>query len=102
MVYRLVEFFILPRRLGCGADEETSSRAAKSSKPRSPQYLLIRNMHAWLQKKFIVPTAIGTHHREPLLFCTIPTRMETVVIAAFWIINIAICSATYELFFPNL
>lgn len=56
----------------------------------------------WINTNLIIPTAFGTRHQRPRWACTIPTRMETLIVAAFWILNLILCCVTYEIFWPNL
>jgi len=56
----------------------------------------------WTQTYLIIPAAFGSHHQRLLYACTIPTRAETIVVAAFWILSLILCCVTYDVFYPNL
>lgn len=102
MINRVLELFLRSRRVGVTFDEEVHGSSSGHRKPPSVAHRGISNLKGWVRANLVIPTTFGTRHRQPVLLCTIPTRAETLVISLFWVVNIAICCATYELFFPNL
>lgn len=98
MANRLVTHFFTSRRVSVVADIEGrgASLTSKSS------FRIFGSAHHWVRTNLIVPAAFGSHHQRLYYWCTIPTRMETLVIGAFWVLNLILCGVTYEIFYPNL
>lgn len=49
----------------------------------------------WSRTYFTTPSALGTYRARPLFWCTIPTRIEAIVIVAYWILSIVLCGVGY-------
>lgn len=58
--------------------------------------------YAWLRKYVITPSSLPPYHRQVVFGCTIPTRLQSIVIYAFWILNIVLCAIDYRGFKGNL
>ncbi|CAG8953908.1 hypothetical protein HYFRA_00010869 [Hymenoscyphus fraxineus] len=56
-----------------------------------------------LVKRYItVPATFGFTHAQNIKWCTVPTRIQSIAIAAFVIFNIVLCSVSYHVFEYNL
>jgi hypothetical protein len=51
----------------------------------------------WLKQYITVPATFGNRCSQPLGWCTIPPRAQTLTIAAFVILNTVLCCASYRL-----
>lgn len=63
-----------------------------------------RSLHAarfWVQKHLVIPSVLAPYRRQPLLWCSVPTRMEGFIVAAFWIISIVLGCVNYQVFVGN-
>lgn len=49
----------------------------------------------WFRTHIFIPAAIGTHHQKLYYWCTIPTRLDTLIISAFWLLAIVLSSISY-------
>ena len=58
--------------------------------------------YSWLKRYVIVPATFGERCSQPLGWCTIPPRAQTLTIAAFVILNAVLCCASYRLTDGNL
>jgi ferric-chelate reductase len=77
--------------------DEEGSRAFLTQKST-----VVTSINHWIRTYLIIPAAFGTHHQRLFWWCVIPTRMEAVMVAAFWILNLVMCCVSYEIFSPNL
>ncbi|KZM23559.1 oxidoreductase [Ascochyta rabiei] len=58
--------------------------------------------NTWLKRYITVPAAFGERCSQPVGWCTIPPRAQSLTIAAFIILNIVLCCASYRLTDGNL
>lgn len=58
--------------------------------------------HTWLKRFITVPAAFGNRCSQPLGWCTIPPRAQTLTIAAFVTLNVILSCANYRLTDGNL
>ncbi|KAG2168769.1 hypothetical protein JADG_008508 [Aureobasidium aubasidani] len=56
----------------------------------------------WIQVNLIIPPAFGSHHQRLLFWCTIPTRMEMVVVATFYLLTTYLSVSHYRLISNNI
>lgn len=98
MANRLITHLFTSRRVLAPVDIEgrDTSPTAKQS------FGLFSSAHHWFRTNLIIPAAFGSHHQRLFYWCSIPTRMETLVVVAFWVLNLILCGVTYEIFYPNL
>ncbi|OAF99372.1 ferric-chelate reductase [Paraphaeosphaeria sporulosa] len=70
------------------------------------RYRTKSEMSSWLQtllKRYItVPAAFNNLCSQPFGWCTVPTRIQSLTILAFVVLNIVLCSASYRLTDGNL
>lgn len=102
MVNRLISHFVHSRRRQLATDVEGDGANPKSGARSSRLLSPFKSAHHWLRANLIIPAAFGSHHQRLYYWCTIPTRMETVIITLFWILNLILCCVSYEIFEPNL
>ncbi|RDL40881.1 uncharacterized protein BP5553_00860 [Venustampulla echinocandica] len=56
-----------------------------------------------LMKRYItVPATFGVTHAQAIRWCTIPTRVQSLTIAVFVVVNIVLCSIDYYVFQYNM
>jgi ferric-chelate reductase len=97
---RLITSFSKSRRLKAVHDVEDGHNS--SAKPRGELPGFIKSAYDWFRSNLIVPAAFGSHHNRPVLWMTIPTRMETIIIVTFYAMNFILCCVGYKIFNPNL
>ncbi|KAK8172070.1 putative ferric-chelate reductase [Phyllosticta citrichinensis] len=56
-------------------------------------------VYAWLQSHVVIPAAIGTYHNRLLCWCTIPKRLELIILSGFWILSFVLCCVKYPVVF---
>ncbi|GAB7347554.1 hypothetical protein MBLNU459_g4444t2 [Dothideomycetes sp. NU459] len=72
-------------------------RVATSRKRASTSSVLGRVEH-WYSAYVKVPAAFGSYHQRLFYWCTIPTRLETLVVLSWWIINIVLSCTGIDAF----
>lgn len=102
MINRLVTHFSVARRMKNATDVEVGNASTNSKGNRTGPIALFKSIHYWLRAHVIIPAAFGTHHNRPFYWNTIPTRMETIIVVAFWVMTFILCCVTYHIFSPNL
>ncbi|ETI24659.1 hypothetical protein G647_04028 [Cladophialophora carrionii CBS 160.54] len=100
-INRIATHFFHSRRLRARTDVE-GSQSSDSPRSRSGLTGAASAVHHWLRAHIIIPAAFGSHHTRPLLWSTIPTRMETIIVVAFWVMTFILCCVSYYIFSPNL
>lgn len=98
MLHRFYSHISNDRRMKSQGDVEDHGAKSRSKNPTS----IFSTAYHWVRANLIIPAAFGSHHNRLLWYCTVPTRMETLIVASFWIINIVLCCVSYEAFWPNL
>ncbi|KAL7906087.1 ferric reductase like transmembrane component domain-containing protein [Trichoderma velutinum] len=59
-------------------------------------------MYSRIRKHLTTPSGLPPYHRQLLFGCTIPTRIESLVIISCWILNLVLCFVNYRGFKGNL
>lgn len=79
-------------------------QAVVNDESAAPKYEreLLSLPHAWLKRFITVPAAFGDRCSQPLGWCTIPPRAQTLTIAAFIALNVVLSCANYRLTDGNL
>ncbi|TVY24474.1 Ferric/cupric reductase transmembrane component [Lachnellula hyalina] len=72
----------------------------EQSAPRSHS-IVFSKTYRWFQANLILPPAIGTRHQRHVFGFTMPTRIVTLIVIAYYIWSIVICAVSYDVFFPN-
>lgn len=79
-------------------DAEGTGRAINNAKPSN----IFGRAAAVVRKYAIMPSALPPYHQQRFLGCTIPTRAETFVVAAYWIIGIVLGAVNIHGFNDNI
>ncbi|PYH42285.1 ferric reductase family protein [Aspergillus saccharolyticus JOP 1030-1] len=81
----------------------TQSQMVQTSYRTSPGLrtlcLPVQKLCHWVQVYLVVPHPLRSNGRK-VLWWTFPTRLEAIVVLAFWILSIIVCTASYRLI-PN-
>ncbi len=77
-------------------DTEASRTQPQVGKPR------LSGARRWIQRYITLPAALGYRHQQPLGWCTVPTRIQSLLVSAFVVINVILCSVTYRAFEGNV
>ncbi len=100
IVHRLISYLIERQQQPRSGDVETHTWSHKTqSGPILSAFAAGRH---WLRANFIVPATFGTHHRQLAWACSIPTRLETIVVTAYCVLSAILCAVSYEVFEHNL
>lgn len=102
MINRLSNYILQRRCVSSTKDVESTTSSTKARTSTSGPFAAIQSIHHWIRANLIIPAAFGSHHQRLLWWCNIPTRMETVIVTAFWILNLILCCISYDIFYPNL
>ncbi|KJR86002.1 FRE family ferric-chelate reductase [Sporothrix schenckii 1099-18] len=79
------------------ADAERHDQPTGNAKPSTP----FGRVAAVLRKYVVTPSALPPYHQRRFLGCTIPTRAETFVVAAYWTISIVLGAVNIHSFRGN-
>lgn len=96
MVNRLFTAVVQWRMRRTYQDSEASIDRRQISKPR------FSGIRSLIQRHVTLPALFGYRHQEPLGWCTVPTRIQSVLVFAYVAINLVLCSVTYRAFDHNL
>ncbi|KAL7786013.1 ferric reductase like transmembrane component domain-containing protein [Trichoderma afarasin] len=81
-----------PEDLGAADSREKSTAGTKS----------LTYMYSRIRKHLTIPSGLPPYHSQLLFGCTIPTRIESLVIISCWILNFVLCCVNYRGFEGNL
>jgi len=73
--------------------------------PHTQSSRTVQFMHSvwrWIRVNLIIPPAFGSHHQRLLYWCTIPTRMESIIVTAFYIFTTYLSVSHYRLISNNI
>ena len=59
-------------------------------------------IHTLFRRFVIIPAFAGYQHQQPLGWCTIPTRLQSLTIFTFVIYNLLVCAIGYKAFLPDI
>ncbi|KAH0334480.1 putative plasma membrane ferric-chelate reductase, partial [Aureobasidium melanogenum] len=63
---------------------------------------ILQSAWMWVRVNLIIPPAFGSHHQRLLYWCTIPTRMESAVVLAFYLLTTYLSVSHYRLISNNI
>ena len=63
---------------------------------------IMHSVWMWVKVNLIIPPAFGSHHQRLLYWCTIPTRMESIVVVAFYLLTTYLSMSHYRLISNNI
>ena len=96
MINRLFAFVVRLVHERSYPDTETVERRQPSCKS------LFSGIQRWTKQYIILPGTFGYRHQEPLGWCTIPTRVQSLIIVGFVGLNIILSSIRYTSFLQNI
>lgn len=67
--------------------------------PKKARFGRIRR---WIQRFIILPAAFGYRHQQPFGWCTIPTRIQTLFVFFYIVVNFVLCAVNYRAFDNNV
>ncbi|KAJ5156900.1 uncharacterized protein N7482_008000 [Penicillium canariense] len=56
----------------------------------------------WVRQKITIPATFNSYHQRPWFYCTIPTRLESIVVLSYMALNVILLSVTYDTFYPHI
>ncbi|KAI1923069.1 hypothetical protein LOZ52_001223 [Ophidiomyces ophidiicola] len=96
---RLYEHYLASRALENVYDQERDSCA----RTKLPRWLVILEFgRDWAKAHLFFPPAVGDYHQRLLYWCTIPTRMEAMVIVSFYLLSLGLTVIGHDVFKGNL
>jgi hypothetical protein len=97
IVHRVVRHLLRRRLANTQVDVESTGPLSRVKKPST-----LFNCYHWVRTFLIVPGALRPYRSRLFYWCSIPTRMETIVIGLYWSFSIISSSITYEAIDGNL
>ncbi|TVY91322.1 putative ferric reductase transmembrane component [Lachnellula willkommii] len=97
IIDRLINFLLSMRN----SEASDQQRAIEAQSARRSHSTVFSKTYRWFQANLILPPAIGTHHQRYLFGFTMPTRIVALIIIAYYIWSILICTISYDVFYPN-
>ncbi|KAL6701451.1 ferric reductase NAD binding domain-containing protein [Trichoderma pleuroticola] len=98
---RLITHIIESRLSPLSTDPEDLG-AADSRKKSAAGTNSFTYMYSRIRKHLTIPSGLPPYHSQLLFGCTIPTRIESLVIISCWILNFVLCCVNYRGFEGNL
>ena len=71
-------------------DSEADLNRRQLAKPR------FSGARRLIQRHITLPAIFGYRHQQPLGWCTIPTRIQSLLVFAYVFLNLILCSVTYR------
>lgn len=87
-INRIVEYFL---RCASTRNKGSSQNASISGKLR-----------LWYRRHLLLPAVFNGQCQEPIGWCTLPPRLESLLLALFLLMNFVFCFPGYRLFLGNL
>jgi hypothetical protein len=60
------------------------------------------SVRLWIRKRLLLPATFGQHCQDPVGWCTIPPRSESMLLISYLVMNIIFMFPGYDLFAGNL
>jgi hypothetical protein len=60
------------------------------------------SMRLWIRKHLLLPATFGQHCQDPIGWCTIPPRLESILLVSYLIMNMVFLFPGYDLFAENI
>lgn len=84
IAYRVADAFISKRQAaGCASNES-------------------KGAWAWIRKHLVLPATFGKSCQAPVGWCTIPTRLESILLVLYFVMNFIFLFVGYDVFSGNL
>ena len=100
-VNRLVAFivhrFFVSRPLPIDAERFSGV----TGKGATPGVGFINKVHNFLSKHILLPATFGYRHIQPWGWCTIPTRIQSILVFVFFALNFIFCAVDWHEFPGN-
>lgn len=61
-----------------------------------------KGLRLWVRKILLLPATFGNHCQEPIGWCTIPPRLESVLLILYLVMNFIFMFPGYDFFVGNL
>ncbi|KAL1305804.1 hypothetical protein AAFC00_003967 [Neodothiora populina] len=68
----------------------------------SPVLTPLRILRHWIRTYIVIPAAVGTFHQQRFMWCTIPKRLDSLIVFGWWALCIIISSTGYHAFSENI
>ena len=67
-----------------------------------PSKTPLSGIRGWIKRFITLPATFGYRHQQPYGWCTVPTRITSLIVFAFVAINVILTSVRYHAFQPYL
>ena len=94
----LIHRFMAQRPLPIDAERS----AAVFGKGPAPNTGLFNRIHNLVVKHITLPAVFGYRHIQPLGWCTLPTRLQSILVFLYVALNFIFCAQDWHLFTGNL
>ena len=100
-VNRLVAFVVHRYFTGRTLPVDAERFSVGAGKRISPNAGLVNKIHNLLAKHILLPATFGYRHIQPWGWCTIPTRLQSILVFIFFALNFIFCATDWHLFPGN-
>lgn len=97
---RLYECYLISGLPKWRYDQEANFSAKRN--PQRHLLSVVEPVRHWVRINLILPPAIGDYHQRLLYWCTVPTRIEAMIVTFFYLLSLALTVTGYEVFRGNL
>ena len=95
MMNRLMAIIVYRRRVRGVVEPEGSSSHDSDGKK-------IGVLRSWIKRYITLPATFGYSHQQPMGYCTLPTRLQSIIVFIWVALNVIFCSVDYTAFDGNL
>jgi hypothetical protein len=95
MLYRLGHVLRQGRHTSVHPDSEPSAQEKITWHP-------LGHFNAWIRKHIITPSVLPPYHTQSFFGCTVPTRLEFLVIYLYYVTSLILCAIHYRGFEGNI
>ena len=58
-------------------------------------------IRSWIRRHIMLPATFGYSHLQPMGWCTLPTRLQSLLVFIFVALNVMFCAVDYTAFDGN-
>jgi hypothetical protein len=88
------------RSSGTSSTAEDGAVPGSGSGRKSPRWL--RALRAWTRRYVLLPATFGYRHLQPLGPGTLPTRVQSLLVALFVVLNVILTAVGHSVYHDNI
>lgn len=77
-------------------------QSAQPGQATKPSYGVFGRIQNAFRKHIVVPATFGYRHQQPFWWCTVPTRLEFIIVWSFVLLNVLTLALDYSIVFPDM